>query len=1232
LYINGLLVSTVTMNFTPLTSADPFTIGRMPGLHAAHVGRIDEVRVFDYALTDEQLIAKFAPGCDPDDTPPFMSVPDDLTLEWGVDPSPFATNAPFLPVTEGLAFWLDASESSTVVADGLGNVTRWDDKSIHDPGGMFVLNGDPSYHPAAGPNGTGVVRFDGDDELGTNYDLDNVLTEFTMFSVARYTASGNVDGGSRRIIDSRDKNWLFGFWGASHIRFFANGWVFQGGNDNTDWHVHAGSINNSDQANFWADGNQYAFDNNGANDVFPNYTPGQLRLGGAGAENSACEVAEVLVFDRILTDTERNAVGSYLKSKYGLDATYFDFGTPGVARATDSCTDPIVSFSDVTNAVGPCPQVAVISRTWSATDGVHVTNAVQTITLIDTLEPDLNLPSDVTIDCALVANSGVATATDQCDENPTVEFCDARVETVEPDDLPGLVLWLDANQLGLANGALITSWTDASGNGNDADNGPGGTFVTTSIGGRPAVRFNTAQWLYTTTAFGRDYTILHVSRMNGGINRRLVSAADGNRLYGWWNGGRQQLYMEGSYRLAANNPPAGTDPRLYAVTVDDAGPSAFYEDGNFIAGNTAISSDMGRLRLNGWQLGGAETSDGDVAEVLIFNRVLNANELDRMGAYLTRKYDLNTAYPEFNIPNESPLGCSTIVRTWKAWDSCNNTNEACQFITVEDDQAPVITCPDDITVECDGEGNEDDFEDWMELIQVTDNCSVTTTTVITPYSPASTTSVGLFSDSSGLDLSGDFVYAVNARGPAVGLIGDANFTADTTPGVTITAPNNILNWVTPDYDAGAGGSGGGPEGPLETVMQSIRWSPNPQDVLVDLSLNVKSGTVYKLQLLFKENACCAARGFDISVEGAQIVDDYSTAATIPVGVGGVVTHTFWAHDNEVNIQLNGANTPFGDKNPILNGLTLERLDCGQPGSVVVSVTADDGCHQTNWTGNFVIFDTAPPEITCPADVDVECDDSTDPSNTGTATADDACFGVTPVTSSDLMTAGTCPQQATLTRTWTTLDECWNVNVCTQIINIVDTTPPAFIGVPGDITIACTDANPAVPEVVAEDACGGFNKNPLGEDPDLILWLDAAEGITLDGGGNVTSWADQSPTGNDANLIGGEPFVVSDEINGRDVVRFQASDGLADFVQTTTAFVKPYTIITVSKMNGSLSRRLISSGSGGNNWLMGYWNGGRDRMFANGWVNIPGTPADTATHIYSATQEAGQTRFFEGGTL
>jgi len=101
----------------------------------------------------------------------------------------------------------------------------------------------------------------------------------------------------------------------------------------------------------------------------------------------------------------------------------------------------------------------------------------------------------------------------------------------------------------------------------------------------------------------------------------------------------------------------------------------------------------------------------------------------------------------------------------------------------------------------------------------------------------------------------------------------------------------------------------------------------------------------------------------------------------------------------------------------------------------------------------ITIDGTPPVFTfAPSDLTIECDDSSDPSNTGEATASDNCDASPVVAYSDIVAAGSCPQASVITRTWTATDACGNEAVHVQTITVVDTTAPVFVSVPADITV------------------------------------------------------------------------------------------------------------------------------------------------------------------------------------
>ncbi|MEM7391731.1 MAG: HYR domain-containing protein, partial [Verrucomicrobiota bacterium] len=104
-------------------------------------------------------------------------------------------------------------------------------------------------------------------------------------------------------------------------------------------------------------------------------------------------------------------------------------------------------------------------------------------------------------------------------------------------------------------------------------------------------------------------------------------------------------------------------------------------------------------------------------------------------------------------------------------------------------------------------------------------------------------------------------------------------------------------------------------------------------------------------------------------------------------------------------------------------------------------TATDDCgNAANCTQTVFLVDTTMPVMSCPSNIMLECGLSTAPSNTGSATALDACDTNVVISSSDV-TNGVCP--IVITRTWSGVDICGNTGTCTQTITLIDTTSPSI---------------------------------------------------------------------------------------------------------------------------------------------------------------------------------------------
>jgi hypothetical protein len=154
---------------------------------------------------------------------------------------------------------------------------------------------------------------------------------------------------------------------------------------------------------------------------------------------------------------------------------------------------------------------------------------------------------------------------------------------------------------------------------------------------------------------------------------------------------------------------------------------------------------------------------------------------------------------------------------------------------------------------------------------------------------------------------------------------------------------------------------------------------------------------------------------------------------------------------------------------------------------IVTATGANGDLETTATATATVTVVGEaPTIACPADLEVECGDSTHPDDTGypTVTGDPEPT----VTYEDEITEQECGY--IITRTWTAENDC-GIATCVQVITVVDTTPPAFNEeLPADAEYECLDEVPAAAELTATDNCDGdvdvnFEETVEGECPTII---------------------------------------------------------------------------------------------------------------------------------------------------
>ncbi len=142
---------------------------------------------------------------------------------------------------------------------------------------------------------------------------------------------------------------------------------------------------------------------------------------------------------------------------------------------------------------------------------------------------------------------------------------------------------------------------------------------------------------------------------------------------------------------------------------------------------------------------------------------------------------------------------------------------------------------------------------------------------------------------------------------------------------------------------------------------------------------------------------------------------------------------------------------------------------GNKKTILRTWTATDACGLTaTCVQTIQIDDRTPPQITCPTDATIECDEDVNPANNpnlAEPTATDNCSDAANITFSyidntdDLTLCGANTGQ--IQRTWTATDECGNMATCIQIITVQDNIPPTLdCSSLGSPTVECDeDLNP-----------------------------------------------------------------------------------------------------------------------------------------------------------------------------
>ena len=204
----------------------------------------------------------------------------------------------------GLRLWLDTSQI-TGKNDG-DSVSSWTDSSGN---GNNVVQATGSRQPIYKTNiikDKPALRL-----VAASSQTMTVSTNFPAPTTVLYVA--HMTGGANyRILSGLNNNWLLGFHGGNKTQAYFEGWVNNpSAAADTNWYIYSTTITGSN-SNFYENRNLIIGNANGVTG------PNGLSLSGIGgsSEFSNCEIAEVLVYNSALSDSDRGAIEVYLASRY----------------------------------------------------------------------------------------------------------------------------------------------------------------------------------------------------------------------------------------------------------------------------------------------------------------------------------------------------------------------------------------------------------------------------------------------------------------------------------------------------------------------------------------------------------------------------------------------------------------------------------------------------------------------------------------------------------------------------------------------------------------------------------------------------------------------------------------------------------------------------------------------------------------------------------------------------
>ena len=374
--------------------------------------------------------------------------------------------------------------------------------------------------------------------------------------------------------------------------------------------------------------------------------------------------------------------------------------------------------------------------------------------------------------------------------------------------------------------------------------------------------------------------------------------------------------------------------------------------------------------------------------------------------------------------------CSPVEVVFSARDLCGFDYTCTSTVTISDNLPPVITCPGDLTLDCD-ENPDQTVANWRNSVQATDNCSAVT--IVDDYIGHFTSClVPTIVTFTATDECGNFstcsreIIVVDNEAPTWNL---------PIPGdITISCSENL---------------------PSPPPIEALDNCDEPEVQFEEIVLNTGcSGAQLIRRTWYAEDPCGNSISGEqlITVEPAAVASFTSLPSDVTISCGAAPpqgTNLTYTNGQEDGCEISGS---------VVGVITGSHDACG--GTYMETWTYMDACERTITHSRTITVEPAAVAsfTSLPSDVTIICGDgppvATELTYTNSQAGGCEISGmVLGVLSGD---SGACG--GTLTETWTYMDACGRTITHSRTITVEPIVEASFVGsLPADITITCEEA-------------------------------------------------------------------------------------------------------------------------------------------------------------------------------